>query len=684
MVEHGETLYEILGVDTSATDDEIERAYRGQVRRHHPDRPGGDPERMQRINKAKEILTNPLERRRYDRLGHAEYVDLERPAGWTETSRRTDATAEPATQTDESDRSDGDSASDTSTATGDHGLGDRSESTERRRRGATATTGDATADTGSSAASTAGTATADERETSDPQSPTDADTDENTDDTDDESTFEWAEDPERKADDERTSSESAAEESGDDDGSGERTATEAEPSTTGEAATTDRATDTGAETTASSSSSGSGTRTRSRSSESSRPSGRTARDASSASQSADRTRGASRSATTQSEQPSPTASDESRTAWISTAVSLLGTVLGLLATAGSRARSSASRLATALAESDHVPSRADVLAALRSTRLVEYLGTARPWSYAIPRTAGAVTAFVLLTTVFEVATGTAPGLFTLGLCLVLGAGIGTIRESTRLLYDTDGKRDSRQSTAGTPWSEDRLVQTSLAGGVGVVLFVLGFALVGQSILAASASLLVELAVVMLILGLGGGFAARTIDRSPVYGGLALGVAYVGPATLLLPPERWLLGGGLGDTAGALWLPMATLGPFQVGQAVNVLCAVAMVSTLLVPLLAFGGVFSTVLRRDVLDRGYTFQPLSWELGALGPILLGTALTLVPPTAGGAAMFRAAGETVLLFSLAVWPTVFLGWYALARLHHDGRIPDLPDEIASVRRG
>jgi hypothetical protein len=110
----------------------------------------------------------------------------------------------------------------------------------------------------------------------------------------------------------------------------------------------------------------------------------------------------------------------------------------------------------------------------------------------------------------------------------------------------------------------------------------------------------------------------------------------------------------------------------------------MIATLAVPLVAFGGAFSTLLRRDVLDRGYAFQPLSWELGALGPAVLGTALVLTPATTIGPIALAGAGQTVLLWSVTVWPTVFLGCYALERLNHDDRLPDLSEELASVMNG
>jgi len=67
-------LYEVLGVDRNATEDEIKRAYRALARRYHPDANGGDPEselRFKEISVAYETLRDPERRRRYDTFGEA-------------------------------------------------------------------------------------------------------------------------------------------------------------------------------------------------------------------------------------------------------------------------------------------------------------------------------------------------------------------------------------------------------------------------------------------------------------------------------------------------------------------------------------------------------------------------------------------------------------------------------------
>jgi curved DNA-binding protein len=63
--------YEILGVPRSASQDEIQRAYRKLARAHHPD-VNSDPaaeERFKEIAEAYDVLSDPGTRRRYDTFG---------------------------------------------------------------------------------------------------------------------------------------------------------------------------------------------------------------------------------------------------------------------------------------------------------------------------------------------------------------------------------------------------------------------------------------------------------------------------------------------------------------------------------------------------------------------------------------------------------------------------------------
>ena len=58
--------YEILGIAVDASGEDIDSAYRREMRLHHPDR-GGEPRRAQLINEAYEALRDPEKRRAYDR-----------------------------------------------------------------------------------------------------------------------------------------------------------------------------------------------------------------------------------------------------------------------------------------------------------------------------------------------------------------------------------------------------------------------------------------------------------------------------------------------------------------------------------------------------------------------------------------------------------------------------------------
>lgn len=66
--------YEILGVERSADDNSIKRAYRSLAMRYHPDRNPGDTEcvaRMKELNEAYAVLCDCDKRRLYDTYGHA-------------------------------------------------------------------------------------------------------------------------------------------------------------------------------------------------------------------------------------------------------------------------------------------------------------------------------------------------------------------------------------------------------------------------------------------------------------------------------------------------------------------------------------------------------------------------------------------------------------------------------------
>lgn len=59
--------YEVLGIDRSASDEDIKKAYRKMSRKYHPDIAGPEfEEQYKEVNNAYEVLSNPEKRRMYD------------------------------------------------------------------------------------------------------------------------------------------------------------------------------------------------------------------------------------------------------------------------------------------------------------------------------------------------------------------------------------------------------------------------------------------------------------------------------------------------------------------------------------------------------------------------------------------------------------------------------------------
>ena len=62
------TYYKLLGVEKTATYDEIRKAFRKLALKKHPDR-GGDKEEFQELNQAYEVLSDKEKRDIYDKHG---------------------------------------------------------------------------------------------------------------------------------------------------------------------------------------------------------------------------------------------------------------------------------------------------------------------------------------------------------------------------------------------------------------------------------------------------------------------------------------------------------------------------------------------------------------------------------------------------------------------------------------
>lgn len=65
--------YQTLGVNKSASQDEIKAAFRKLAHQHHPDKPGGDEAKFKEANEAYQVLGDAEKRKKYDQFGSAAF-----------------------------------------------------------------------------------------------------------------------------------------------------------------------------------------------------------------------------------------------------------------------------------------------------------------------------------------------------------------------------------------------------------------------------------------------------------------------------------------------------------------------------------------------------------------------------------------------------------------------------------
>jgi molecular chaperone DnaJ len=82
--------YNILGVEKSASQEEIKKAFRKKAHKYHPDKPDGDEAQFKEVNEAYQVLGDDTKRKQYDQFGSdfAQQGGFGGGAGWDDFMRQ--------------------------------------------------------------------------------------------------------------------------------------------------------------------------------------------------------------------------------------------------------------------------------------------------------------------------------------------------------------------------------------------------------------------------------------------------------------------------------------------------------------------------------------------------------------------------------------------------------------------